>query len=54
MIGLDSVGKTTILFKLKLGEIVDISPKIGFKAETVESKNIKLLVWDVCGSDRII
>lgn len=29
MVGLDDVGKTTILYKLKLGEIVTTIPTIG-------------------------
>ena len=34
-------GKTTILYKLKLGEIVTTIPTIGFNVETVEYKNIR-------------
>ena len=39
-VGLDAAGKTTILYKLKLGEIVTTIPTIGFNVETVEYKNI--------------
>ena len=53
MLGLDAVGKTTILYKLKLGEIVSSVPTIGFNVETVEYKNIKFTVWDVGGQDKI-
>ena len=35
-VGLDAAGKTTILYKLKLGEIVTTIPTIGFNVETVE------------------
>ncbi|CAN1219369.1 ADP-ribosylation factor 2 [Linum perenne] len=38
MVGLDAAGKTTILYKLKLGEIVTTIPTI---------------VWDVGGQDKI-
>ena len=41
MLGLDAAGKTTILFKLKLGEVIQSVPTIGFNMETVEYKNIK-------------
>jgi GTPase SAR1 family protein len=41
MIGLDGAGKTTTLYKLKLGEIVYSLPTIGFNVETVNYKNIK-------------
>lgn len=35
MVGLDAAGKTTILYKLKLGEIVTTIPTIGFNVEYV-------------------
>ncbi|CAH8507499.1 unnamed protein product [Heterobilharzia americana] len=53
MIGLDAAGKTTILYKLKLGEVVTTIPTIGFNVETVEYKNISFTVWDVGGQDKI-
>jgi len=53
MVGLDAAGKTTILYKLKLGEIVTTIPTIGFNVETVEFKNIQFTVWDVGGQDKI-
>ncbi|KAM6979785.1 ADP-ribosylation factor 4-like [Aplochiton taeniatus] len=49
MVGLDAAGKTTILYKLKLGEVVTTIPTIGFNVETVEYKNISFTVWDVGG-----
>lgn len=51
--GLDAAGKTTILYKLKLGEIVTTIPTIGFNVETVEYKNISFTVWDVGGQNKI-
>ena len=53
MIGLDAAGKTTILYKLKLGEIVTTIPTIGFNVETLEYKNLKFTVFDVGGQDKI-
>jgi len=53
MVGLDAAGKTTILYKLKLGEIVTTIPTIGFNVETVDYKNISFTVWDVGGQDKI-
>ncbi|TNN05056.1 ADP-ribosylation factor 1 [Schistosoma japonicum] len=41
MVGLDAAGKTTILYKLKLGEVVTTIPTIA------------LTVWDVGGQDKI-
>ena len=52
MVGLDAAGKTTILYKLKLGEVVNTIPTIGFNVETVEYKNISFNVWDVGGQVR--
>eukprot|EP01125_Pyxidicula_operculata_P008342 TRINITY_DN2809_c0_g1_i3.p2 TRINITY_DN2809_c0_g1~~TRINITY_DN2809_c0_g1_i3.p2 ORF type:complete len:180 (-),score=28.56 TRINITY_DN2809_c0_g1_i3:639-1178(-) len=53
MVGLDAAGKTTVLYKLKLGEIVTTIPTIGFNVETVQHKNINFTVWDVGGQDKI-
>ena len=53
MLGLDAAGKTTIVYKLKLGEVLNSVPTIGFNVETVEFKNIKFNVWDVGGQDKI-
>jgi GTPase SAR1 family protein len=38
MLGLDAAGKTTVLYKLKLGEHVTTIPTIGFNVETIEYK----------------
>jgi ADP-ribosylation factor protein 1 len=34
-LGLDAAGKTTILYQLKLGEVVTTIPTIGFNVETL-------------------
>ncbi|KAJ7569309.1 hypothetical protein O6H91_01G071800 [Diphasiastrum complanatum] len=46
-------GKTTILYKLKLGKNIDTNPTIGFNVETVEFKNMSFTVWDVGGKEKI-
>ena len=53
MLGLDGAGKTTILYKLKLGDNITTIPTIGFNVETLEYKNINFTVWDVGGQDKI-
>merc|ERR1711970_662310 len=53
MVGLDAAGKTTILYKFKLGDVVTTIPTIGFNVETVEYKNISFTMWDVGGQDKI-
>ena len=49
MVGLDGAGKTTILYKLKLGEVTNTIPTVGFNVETVKYKNVSFNVWDVGG-----
>ncbi|XP_060925835.1 uncharacterized protein LOC133000012 [Limanda limanda] len=49
MVGLDAAGKTTLLYRLKLAEVVNTIPTIGFNVETVEYKNVSFTVWDVGG-----
>jgi len=41
MVGLDAAGKTTILYKLKLGEIVTTIPTIGIYFKTWIYINLK-------------
>ena len=53
MLGLDNAGKTTLLYKLKLGEVVKTTPTIGFNLEQVSYKKLKFSVWDLGGQDRI-
>ncbi|KAM7350269.1 uncharacterized protein ACRADG_008884 [Cochliomyia hominivorax] len=49
MLSLDSVGKTTILYKLKLGDDNEypIVPTTGFNVETIEYEGKKYTIWDV-------
>jgi len=53
MVGLDAAGKTTVLYKLKLGEVVTTIPTIGFNVESLVYKNLSFNVWDVGGQDKI-
>jgi small GTP-binding protein len=53
MLGLDSAGKTTLLYRLKLGEVQNTVPTIGFNVESVEYRNISFLVWDVGGQEKL-
>ncbi|KJE95735.1 ADP-ribosylation factor 1 [Capsaspora owczarzaki ATCC 30864] len=48
-IGLDAAGKTTALYRMKLGEVVTTIPTIGFNVETIEYKNLKITTWDIGG-----
>ena len=53
LLGLDAAGKTTILYKLRLGEAVHTIPTIGFNVEAVEYGSIKFTMWDVGGQEKI-
>lgn len=53
MVGLDAAGKTTVLYRLKLGLVVTTVPTIGFNVETVAYKNISFTVWDIGGQSKI-
>merc|ERR1712060_48357 len=43
----------TVLYRLKLGEVVTTIATIGFNVETVEYRNLSFNVWDVGGQDKI-
>uniref|UniRef100_A0A7S3Q2U3 ADP-ribosylation factor n=1 Tax=Chaetoceros debilis TaxID=122233 RepID=A0A7S3Q2U3_9STRA len=53
MVGLDAAGKTTVLFNLKLAEVVNTIPTIGFNVENIQYKNLSFTVWDIGGQDKI-
>jgi ADP-ribosylation factor-like protein 1 len=53
ILGLDNAGKTTILYKLQVGEVVTTIPTIGFNVETIKYNNIKFQVWDLGGQTSI-
>jgi len=53
ILGLDNAGKTTLLFRLKLGEVVSTMPTIGFNMESVTYRNLNLNVWDLGGQTSI-
>ncbi|XP_039039389.1 ADP-ribosylation factor-like isoform X1 [Hibiscus syriacus] len=53
MLGLDAAGKTTILYKLHIGEVLSTVPTIGFNVEKVQYKNVMFTVWDVRGQEKL-
>ncbi|CAE6479143.1 unnamed protein product [Rhizoctonia solani] len=59
IVGLDSAGKTSFLYRMHLGEIVTTIPTIGLNVETVKAPTsslrgpLKLTCWDVGGCDKI-
>jgi ADP-ribosylation factor protein 1 len=57
MVGLDKSGKTSLLYKLKLGEIVTTIPTIGFNVESInlalDDGPIEVTLWDLGGNAKI-
>uniref|UniRef100_A0A7N0U6D8 ADP-ribosylation factor n=1 Tax=Kalanchoe fedtschenkoi TaxID=63787 RepID=A0A7N0U6D8_KALFE len=53
MLGLDAAGKTTILYRLQIGEVLSTVPTIGFNVEKVQYKNVMFTVWDVGGQEKL-
>ena len=47
MLGLDAAGKTTVLYKLKLNEVVNTIPTIGFNVESLSPVHEERLVHRV-------
>lgn len=53
MLGLNNAGKTSILFKMNLGEFIQVAPTTAFNVETVDYNNIKFQIWDLAGQKGI-
>jgi ADP-ribosylation factor protein 1 len=53
MVGLDAAGKTTLLYKLQLGDAITTIPTIGFNVEKVSYKKLDMTIWDIGGQDKI-
>lgn len=58
MLGLDSAGKTTALYRLKFDQYLNTVPTIGFNCEKVKgttgrAKGVSFLVWDVGGQEKL-
>ncbi|KAH7637524.1 adp-ribosylation factor-like protein 4c [Dermatophagoides farinae] len=58
MVGLDSAGKTTALYRLKFGQYINTLPTIGFNCEKIridfkKSKGVSFTIWDIGGQDKL-
>ncbi|KAI8439494.1 hypothetical protein MSG28_013261, partial [Choristoneura fumiferana] len=45
-LGIDGVGKTTILYKIVTGQTVNTIPTVGFNVEKFTHKKVSLSLWD--------
>ena len=52
-LGIDGVGKTTLLYLLKLNELVTTIPTIGFNVEEIKYKDRKITIFDLRGGGKI-
>ena len=53
LVGLDNAGKTTILYKILLNEVVATTPTIGSNVEEIVYKNVHFLMWDLGGQQNL-
>ncbi len=58
MLGLDSAGKSTVLYRLKFDQYVNTVPTVGFNCEKVKgtlgkAKGVSFMIWDVGGQDKV-
>jgi len=53
MLGLDAVGKTTMVYRIRLGDDVTTIPTYCCSVETVEYQNMILSVWDVGRQEKL-
>lgn len=52
-LGLDSSGKTSLLYRLKLQKVVTTIPTTGFNVESIDHKNHTYVLFDVGSCDTI-
>lgn len=56
LVGPEASGKSTLLCRINLGEVVPTVPTVGFKVETMEYKGLRGTVWEhrvLAGQDKI-
>ena len=53
ILGIQNAGKTTILYRLSLGQLVKTSPTIGSNVEELSYNNVKFQAWDLGGQESI-
>jgi small GTP-binding protein len=53
ILGLANAGKTTLLYRLHMGLVVQTQPTIGSNVEEIAHKNVKFQAWDLGGQESI-
>ncbi|GJZ59581.1 sodium/calcium exchanger NCL2-like protein [Tanacetum coccineum] len=49
----NTTGKTTILYRLHIGDVLSTIPTIAFNVDKVEYKNVIFTIWDVGGQQKL-
>ena len=53
MYGLDNSGKTTLLYRILLSDMITTIPTIGFNVENVKHNGYELRIWDIGGQEAL-
>ncbi|ODM93309.1 ADP-ribosylation factor [Orchesella cincta] len=53
ILSLDAAGKTTFLYRVKTGQLLNTIPTIGYNHERIEYKSSMFDLWDVGGQDEV-
>ena len=53
MVGLDNAGKSTLLYRLHLGDVIETQPTVGSNVEEVSHRSVRFQVWDLGGQDKL-
>jgi small GTP-binding protein len=51
ILGMQNAGKTTILYRLSLGQLVKTTPTIGSNVEELTHNNVQFQAWDLGGQE---
>ena len=51
ILGMQNAGKTTILYRLSLGQLVKTTPTIGSNVEEINYNNVQFQAWDLGGQE---
>ena len=53
ILGIQNAGKTSILYRLSLGQFVKTTPTIGSNVEEINHNNVKMQAWDLGGQEKM-
>ncbi|KAK6754666.1 hypothetical protein RB195_013571 [Necator americanus] len=53
MVGLHNAGKSTVLCKLKSGDVEAVTRTTGFNVETVDYRDVSFTIWDIGGNQKV-